>query len=237
MNLEAVREQWLAEQPVYEDFGKRVKSILEAEVRRKGITCVVHERIKEVSSFLKKTLRKNYDNPYEEVHDKVGVRVICTYKDSLQQLEEIVKTSFIVHKYENKTLGLEYDQLGYLGIHFEVSLPETALESDDKHKGLICEIQLHTRSQNLWADISHELSYKPSQHPPVEIKRAIYRLIALVEIFDEEVSQARKAILSLPGFQEAHMLEELEKQFYRFTAKPYDRELSLACISHIKLGT
>jgi len=143
---------------------------------------------------------------------------------------EIVRQKFTVHKYDNKALGLEYDQLGYLGIHFEVSLPDGHLDSFDQLRGLICEVQLHTRAQNLWADISHELSYKPSQTPPPEIKRAIYRLVAVVEIFDQQVAIARRAMLNLDGFQEARMLEQLDRHFYRFTAKPYDRELSLSTL-------
>ena len=233
-NLEALRERWLSERPLYGEFCKRVKGILETEARRVGIACTVHARPKEVASLLKKALRKRYANPYEEILDKAGVRVVCTYYDSLSQLEAIVRNLFVVHSYENKTLGLEYDKLGYLGIHFEVSLPETCVEPDDKYRGLICEIQLHTGAQNLWADVSHELSYKSSQEPPTEIKRAIYRLLALVEIFDGEVAEARREILSLPGFQEGRMLEQLDGHFFRFTAKPYDRELSLEILSGLQ---
>ncbi len=195
---------------------------------------MVHARPKEVASFLKKALRKQYSKPYEEIRDKAGVRVVCTYYDSLAELEVIVRESFVVHTCENKTLGLEYDQLGYLGIHFEVSLPEKTPASNDQHQGLICEIQLHTRAQNIWADISHELSYKPSQPPPTEVKRRIYRLVALAEIFDDEVAQARKEMLSLSGFQEARMLEQLDRHYYRFTAKTYDRELSLEILSGLQ---
>ncbi|MDY6918239.1 MAG: hypothetical protein SVP26_09920 [Chloroflexota bacterium] len=233
-DLETLRKRWLAERPVYRDLCERVKGILETEVRRRGVPCILQASPKEVASFLKKALRKGYSNPYEEIRDKAGVRVVCTYYDSLVDLEGVVRDCFVVHSHENKTLGLEYDQLGYLGIHFEVSLPEGMLEPDDKHRGLICEIQLHTRAQNLWADISHELSYKPSQPPPTEVKRSIYRLVALVEIFDDAVAEARKEMLSRPAFQEARMLEQLDRHFYRFTAKPYDRELSLGMLSGLQ---
>ena len=40
--------------------------------------------------------------------------------------------------------------------------------------------------------------------------------------------------MALPGFQEALMLEELEKHFYRFTAEEFDRELSLYILEALK---
>lgn len=235
MNLEVLRERWLADRPLYEEFCKRIKQILEDETRQLGIVCTVQARPKEVSSFLKKALLKKYADPYEEIHDKAGARIICTYSASLPQLEQMIRKLFVVRSYDNKKLGLDYDKLGYLGIHFEVELPSELLKSHEKFRGLICEIQLHTHAQNLWADVSHELSYKPSQPSPVEIKRLIYRLMALVEIFDDEVAKARETLLGLPGFEEAQMLDILDNQFYRFTAKHYDRELSLKTL--LKLRT
>lgn len=231
-DLEALRERWLAEREIYEEFAKHVKGLLEAETRRRGIACAVHARAKEVASLLKKALRKHYSDPYNEIRDKAGVRVIVIYYDQLAELEKLIRDLFVVLGYENKIVGLDYDQLGYLGIHFEVALPNEESDAGRFH-GLVCEIQLHTRAQNLWAEISHELTYKPLQPTPVEIKRAIYRLVSLVEIFDQEIARARKTIFNLPGFQEAGMLDQLEKNLLRFTAKTFDKALSLDIIPRL----
>ena len=233
--LEELREQWVSERPLYKEFCIRVKNILEEKNRLESIPCVIQFRVKEPAEFLKKVLRNQYRDPYNEITDKAGTRVVCTYYEDLVRVEELVCDTFVVHRHENKRLGLDYDQLGYLGIHFEVSLSETTLtDNNDEHKGLICEIQIHTGAQNVWSDISHELAYKPLQEPPSEIKRRVYRLMSLVEIFDDEVSSARTELLNLNGFQEAKMLGRLEKHFYRFTAKPYDRELSLEIVPVIE---
>ena len=236
IDLETIRERWSTEQRVYGELADHVKGILESQSKARGIPCTLGSRPKGVASLLKKALRGNYADPYNEITDKAGVRAICTYFDDLSLLEKIVIDQFSVQSYENKTVGLEYNQLGYLGIHFEVKLPEDTLISVKKKElsGLVCEIQLHTRAQNLWADISHELSYKAAQDPPVEVKRAIYRLVALVEIFDQEVRQARETMLSLPGFQEAQMLEQLERNIYKFTTNRFDRELSLFIIPKLE---
>lgn len=69
---------------------------------------------------------------------------------------------------------------------------------------------------------------------PSEVKRSIYRLIALIEIFDKEVSSAQKAIIDQPNFPEAKLLSHLEKIFYKFSSKTFDRELSLQNLSSLK---
>ena len=40
-------------------------------------------------------------------------------------------------------------------------------------------------------------------------------------------------MLELPGFQEMHLLNELDKHFFRFTSTQYDRELSLLILGRL----
>ena len=98
-NLETLREKWLDERELYEQLCHRVKYTLEEKTRLSGIACIVSSRTKEVASLLKKAIRKSYADPYHEIKDKAGVRVICTYSASLPRLEEIIRESFIVHNY------------------------------------------------------------------------------------------------------------------------------------------
>jgi hypothetical protein len=152
-----------------------------------------------------------------------------TFVDDVPVVEEVIRARFAVERYENKTLGLDYHELGYLGVHFDVSLHDGDVARAE-WRGLIAEVQIHTRAQNCWADVSHRLLYKPARDTPIEIKRRIYRLMALIELFDETVQDARKAIEMLPGAPEAGVLAEIEQHFYQFVARPYDRELSLDII-------
>jgi len=235
IDLEPLRQRWLQEGPIYERLGLHIEGLIEQEAQRKGIYCTVTHRAKDPASLLKKALRKNYASPYDEIGDKVGVRVVVTYQDAIPAIETAIHDVLEVDKYENKSAGLGHEKLGYLGIHFEVRLPDHAISPEhEEFRGKSCEVQLHTGAQTLWANVSHQLAYKPSQDPPSEILRAINRLAAIVEIFDGEIGRARAAMLSLPGFHEARMLAELEQHFYRLTAKAYDRELSLEIISRLE---
>ena len=57
--------------------------------------------------------------------------------------------------------------------------------------------------------------------------------MSLIELFDEQVSYCRSIITGSSGFLEGYMLAQLEKLYYRFTAKSYSKELSLEIISQL----
>jgi len=225
--LDSLRERYITERPRYIELAGCVSRLLEAETRRRGLTCTVEGRAKEVASLVKKALRKSYVSPWDEIQDKAGVRVVTVYQRTIADVEDIIRELFEVHEYEDKRLELEPDKLDYLGVHFEVTVPARHLDGDPGGlRDLVCEIQLHTRAQNLWATVSHELIYKAAQTPPVEVKRSIYRLMALLELFDEEVARGWEHVMAQPGFQEARIIADLESQFYSLTARSWDPQLS-----------
>jgi hypothetical protein len=182
-----------------------------------------------MSSFLKKSMREEYTAPWEEIRDKAGVRVITVYESQVSEIDALIRECFKVHHSEDKRRALAPDQLDYLGVHFEVSLLTEISEPPR-----VCEIQVHTRAQNLWATVSHDLLYKPPQEPPTDIKRPIYRLIALLELFDGEIQRARQELLNSPGYEVAQMLDTLEQQFYRFSAREGDPGLSRQIIASLQ---
>src|SRR5712692_8903915 len=181
---EAIREKWIAERPGYDELASYVCALLKRELQHRGLAVMYAARAKDVASLVKKALRKGYG--YDDIHDKAGVRVIADFPGDVPTVEGVVRDCFEVRHCENKTLGLEYDRLAYLGVHFEVVLKEEMAEAK-RWRGMLCEIQIQTRAQNCWAEISHQLVYKSDQDPPQEIKRRVYRLMALVELFDESV--------------------------------------------------
>lgn len=224
--LEELRLRYIAEQPRYETLARAVRERLESEARSRGLKVQFDHRAKDVPSLVKKALV--YGKQYEEITDKAGARVVYQYEWQGSLLEEIIRGVFVVLKREDKVAEMQPDRLGYLGIHYDVRFRD-----DDERAPRIelgnptCEVQLHTRQQNVWAAYSHELLYKVAQlQVPGDVRRGLYRLLALVEIFDREVNMSRDAILTQPGYAVARVLERLEREFYRLTARDYDGELS-----------
>ena len=229
MNLEEARRDWVSERPIYEALAGYVKEALRDAIRAQGIACSVDARAKELDSLLKKLIRNCDDPDYQadplgRMGDKSGARVVVVFPETVDDVEVIVHDLFCVQKREDKTIDLRHNQLGYLGVHLDVSIPMSAL--DERIRGLRCEIQIHTRAQNLWNDSSHRLDYKGELDLPSSVRRRIYRLAALVEIFDQEVQGARDEIMAHPRFRPTYLLNVLERQYYRLTAREFDRQLS-----------
>lgn len=111
--------------------------------------------------------------------------------------------------------------------------PEDRDDTTSLFDGLSCEIQVHTRAQNLWSETTHDLSYKPAADIPMQYKRSLNRLEVLTELFDDEVSRIRREIMSLPGFKEAQVLSGLEPHFYHLSSRSFDKELSIQIIEHL----
>ena len=53
----------------------------------------------------------------------------------------------------------------------------------------LAEIQVRTLAQHIWAAASHELQYKQEQSVPPAVRRAIYRVSALLETVDLELDR------------------------------------------------
>ena len=224
-DLDDLRVRFLEQRPRLDALRDLVRSRLCDELAARHLVSVeVEARVKEVASFVKKALRKGYADPWDDIRDKVGVRLVAMYADAVPELERMVRESFAVHHYEDKRASLEPNKLDYLGSHFEASIRDADATADVA--GLVFEVQVHTQAESLWAGISHELLYKAPDAPPNDISRGLYRLLALVELFDLEVDRARRAIMDQPGFPEALVLSELERQFFSLTAHRADPALS-----------
>ena len=77
------------------------------------------------------------------------------------KIEELIQQGFTVINYDDKRAALSFQMLDYRGSHYEVK--HEAGPSD--YQSLICEIQVLTKAESLWADTAHYLSYKPVQPP------------------------------------------------------------------------
>jgi ppGpp synthetase/RelA/SpoT-type nucleotidyltranferase len=234
ISLSAAQQRWMDEEPLYAELAGVVKEILRREAWRRGVTCSVDARAKDTASLLKKLLLKKYE-AWEQLTDKAGARITVTYIGQLPAARLLVEQTFDIISCNDPDARLGVDRVGYRGANYDVTVPDELLGADHEQlRGLVCEVQVSTTAQRLWADISHHLLYKPAQDVPGPVQRVINRLVALMEIFDDQVEQARRAIQEQPGFEDAHMLQALELHFFPLAARDYDRQLSLEILNILR---
>lgn len=224
--LAHAREMWAQEQEIYAALCKRVEAIVKSRIAENGIQALISSRPKDVTSLLKKVLRKS--KSYEEITDKAGARIRVRFLGELADVAKLIEASFIVLGREDKTDELMYCEAGYQAIHFDVKLKDR--DTDGRLNDRTCEIQLRTHCQDLWAIMAHELSYKTEICVPQDVQRRIYLLNAVLEVADREFAELANSIRLRPGAQTVELLQKLERYFYQFADSTFDRELSLDAI-------
>jgi ppGpp synthetase/RelA/SpoT-type nucleotidyltranferase len=224
-NLDEYRVRYEGIYPALQQTAKELQVEFAKLLRSEGLAIAnVEARAKEVASFVKKLIQKGYDDPWEDVTDKIGVRITTVNPaDVSLVVEALVGSEFEMVKIEDKREQLDPAQLGYLATHIDARFsPRNDLAPSDCR----CEVQIRTAAESAWAYAAHDLMYKaPVPGDPVW-QRGTYRLLALVELFDCEIKRLQETIMADPNYAEGRVLEALEREFFRLTAIDYDRELS-----------
>jgi ppGpp synthetase/RelA/SpoT-type nucleotidyltranferase len=228
--------EYEAERPIYRDLASHVAERLSHELSGAGIPATVTSRVKETESFVAKALLRGYADPLREVGDKAGIRATVIYAEDVDKAEEVARSFLRVANREQKLDALAYNENGYLGVHLDAHYDDDAARQiDERFVGRSIEIQIRTMVQSAWAEVSHEQLYKPAGEVPDGLKRQIFRLVSLVELFDLEVERFLSEARQTPGFAEVQALVPLERELLRRfdVRRRGDRQLSLVMAASI----
>lgn len=188
MNTSELRKKYDGNAKAFEQLKGVAQFVIIQEIKKKKILFhSVPARIKSFSSLLEKVQRSEITDPFSEVKDIVGLRVVCLYLDDLEKIADIIRTSFTVIEEEN--IDGDADVFKYLLPQFKVKLND---ESNDESilvpeydfiKDVTFEIQVRTIAQEAWASISH-LYYKQTIGIPGHVKRDFFALQGLFYVAD-----------------------------------------------------
>src|SRR5437588_8316937 len=146
----------------------------------------ITSRVKELQSFLEKAQRIQANKPFEEIHDIVGVRVICLFLSDINRIGDVIRDSFLVVAEDNKIEGTDVSSFGYMSVHFIVTMKnEYAGPRYDHIVHMPFEIQVRTIAMDAWANVSHYLEYKSETDVPSDLRRDFYALSGLFYVADK----------------------------------------------------
>jgi len=181
----------------YEKLGSNLAQAIELLLKENSIPFLsINYRVKDVDSFIGKIEKKNYINPFEEIEDICGLRVICFYQSDITKIESLVKKELVVLENEDKSDKLEFDQFGYRSLHFIIKVPEQ-WQLAPNYRGLEnlkAELQVRTVLMHAWAEIEHKLAYKSKSQIPKEFRRKLSRISAKLEEADEQFEDIKREI-------------------------------------------
>ncbi|MEU4154590.1 hypothetical protein [Streptomyces sp. NPDC026659] len=222
--------RYQAELPNVRKAAQLTAALLRRKTARAHITCEVAHRAKEIGSFVTKAYHKEYADPWNQITDKAGVRITVQHKGFLNKALEVVKDNLTLVEdpqdyREQEDVEGQYT-LQYPRLHVQILAAGDLRDGDGRPYE--CEIQIRTEATDLWARMSHRLLYKTgTTDVPRDVSRSLYRLIALVELYDLEVERGVDVLAQHPDFTRTNRLLAQAEFLYRtFTEHEYRRDLS-----------
>jgi putative GTP pyrophosphokinase len=147
-------------------------------------------RLKEDRSYIGKALLrgKGYQNPIEDIEDKIGTRVVFLFSTNVKRAQELILSydgwQAKVTKQYDEVLKRDPEKFGYQSIHIVVN-PKKNKEYSTDVKLLTCEIQLRTLLQHAYSEISHDSTYKGPFKNDKGVIRSLSKSMALMEATDD----------------------------------------------------
>ncbi len=194
INTFSIIKEYDSKRKDYEIFAEQVDYLLHDIIIKQNIK--IHSityRIKEINSLLDKVRRKKVINPFEQIHDIVGFRIVCLFLSDLTEIGRIIKKEFNVFDEDDKIHGAELAIFGYMSLHLKARLKSPLnIQLNNDLNNTSFEIQVRTIAQDAWASISHYLDYKKESIVPKELKRDFHALSGLFYVADTHFSFIRQ---------------------------------------------
>jgi ppGpp synthetase/RelA/SpoT-type nucleotidyltranferase len=197
--LAAAEEKWVREyekiRPLYEQFTKKVRTLIEYLLEREAIGYhLIEARTKSLESFTEKIRERAHgqklENPLHQTTDLSGIRIVVYYSDDVDKVARLVEREFAIDEENSADRGalLKPEEFGYRSVHYVISLSEKrrGLSEWCDFSNLKAEIQIRTVLQHAWAAIDHALRYKKDTDVPLQVRRRLFRLSGLLELADAE---------------------------------------------------
>jgi len=160
----------------YDQAARLVAQQLEARLQTAGVRAMITFRAKAVARLEPKVRdragRKTYatvDDIYSDIPDLAGARVALYFPGQRDQVDLAINDLFVVmhsKAFPDETQPAAYSKRfsGYSAIHYRVRLRETALvDSQKRYAEARVEVQVASVLMHAWAEVEHDLVYKPYQ--------------------------------------------------------------------------
>lgn len=224
--------RYLREYDFYQEAARICAQRCETELEQSGIRSIVTYRAKRPDRLRGKVdsrnKEKNYKTPediYKDLVDLAGVRIALYFPGDMDEVEKIISSKFSL---DNKKIfprdssppAYHKRFSGYAARHYRVRLPVSELsESQRRYSEALIEIQVASVLVHAWAEVEHDLVYKPVSGKLSEDEYAILDelngLVLAGEIALERLQRAAKQRLSKQG--------ERFNNHYELAAYIYDK--------------
>lgn len=170
--------RYAKEYDFYQELAYHVASTCESIINRNGIRAIVTYRAKKPDSLREKLIKRNsfreyesIDQIYKDIVDLAGVRIAIYFPGDREEIGKLIEAEFLTEKtksFPNAEPKSSIHSLfkkrfaGYDAIHYRVRIKEERLEENQKRfSHAQVEIQIASALMHAWAEVEHDLAYKP----------------------------------------------------------------------------
>ena len=193
----------------YDQAARLAAQLLEQALQSAGIRAIVTSRAKSLTRLEEKVRQRNGSKKYQSVDaifvdivDLAGVRVALYFPGERDQAGKIVTQLLGLDSepksFPDRTKPSAYEKRfsGYGATHYRARLREAALNETQKRYGqALIEIQVASVLMHAWAEVEHDLVYKPRQGALSESEYAILDQInGLVMSGEIALEQLQRAV-------------------------------------------
>jgi putative GTP pyrophosphokinase len=184
--------------PKYDAFADALRVLIRQLCTAEDISVDLEARAKTVESLSRKLGDKQEYSSLEDVPDLCGIRVITRYLTDIDAVRDLLQGEFQVVEVVSHG-GESPEAFGYASLHLVLRLgaQRANLREWRDLKDLKAEVQIRTILQHAWAVISHRLDYRSSAEVPIDVRRSLFRVAALLETGDEIFESFRENVESL----------------------------------------
>ncbi len=148
----------------------------------------IDTRIKEPKSIVMKMEKKKYDKTYlnliEKINDIAGIRIVCTLKDDIFFIRDLVKQIPDIHVLKEKDYVTNPKESGYSSYHMIVEVP---VKLTQKTIYVKCEIQIRTLAMDFWASFEHKVKYKTKNDVNPKMSKELVSCAKMINKFDTKM--------------------------------------------------
>ena len=148
----------------------------------------IDTRIKDPKSIIKKMEKKKYDKTYlnliEKINDIAGIRIVCTLKDDIFFIRDLVKQIPDIHVLKEKDYVTNPKESGYSSYHMIVEVP---VKLTQKTIYVKCEIQIRTLAMDFWASFEHKVKYKAKNDVNPKMSKELVTCAKMINKFDTKM--------------------------------------------------
>ena len=163
----------------YIETGRICAKVCETNMEQMGIRTIVTSRAKKPERLRNKLEKRNltrkydsFESIYNDIADLSGVRIALYFPGDLFKVQQFIESNFrvkeckafpaSVQKTEEKATDYKKRFSGYWAMHYRVYLKESDLPDDlKKYADTLVEIQVASALMHAWAEVEHDLVYKP----------------------------------------------------------------------------